>query len=111
MTRRSILVTRTQRRLGYKSANLQLNPVARTQCIYKMCVSLAFSITSYHDCFLSACFIQPKVIAVLDWELSTLGDPLTDVAYVCMLYHYPDDMPIHLINPSREYLVLALFIS
>lgn len=25
------------------------------------------------------------VRAVLDWELSTLGDPLSDVAYVCMV--------------------------
>jgi aminoglycoside phosphotransferase (APT) family kinase protein len=27
---------------------------------------------------------QPKVAAVLDWELSTLGDPLADVAYLLM---------------------------
>ena len=30
---------------------------------------------------------EPKVIAVLDWELSTLGNPLADVAYTCILYH------------------------
>ena len=28
-----------------------------------------------------------KVIAVLDWELSTLGDPLADLAYNCLPYY------------------------
>ena len=32
---------------------------------------------------------QPKVIAVLDWELSTLGHPLADFSYHCMGYHIP----------------------
>jgi acyl-CoA dehydrogenase len=27
------------------------------------------------------------ILAVLDWELSTLGDPLADVAYNCLPYH------------------------
>jgi aminoglycoside phosphotransferase (APT) family kinase protein len=30
--------------------------------------------------------IKPKVIAVLDWELSTIGDPLCDVANLSMMY-------------------------
>jgi aminoglycoside phosphotransferase (APT) family kinase protein len=29
----------------------------------------------------------PKVLAVLDWELSTLGDPLADFSYHLMKYH------------------------
>ncbi|MEP7350731.1 MAG: phosphotransferase family protein [Sphingorhabdus sp.] len=29
---------------------------------------------------------EPKVIAVLDWELSTLGDPLADFTYVAMAW-------------------------
>jgi len=30
---------------------------------------------------------EPRCIAVLDWELSTLGNPLADLAYNCMKYH------------------------
>jgi aminoglycoside phosphotransferase (APT) family kinase protein len=32
---------------------------------------------------------EPKVLAVLDWELSTLGHPLADFAYHAMMYHMP----------------------
>jgi len=32
-----------------------------------------------------------KVKAVLDWELSTLGDPLADAAYGVMAHHIPSD--------------------
>ncbi|MBI2714328.1 MAG: phosphotransferase family protein [Rhizobiales bacterium] len=31
----------------------------------------------------------PKVAAVLDWELSTLGDPLADFSYHLMAWHMP----------------------
>ncbi|MDM0110351.1 phosphotransferase [Variovorax sp. J22R24] len=31
----------------------------------------------------------PRVIAVLDWELSTLGDPMADFAYHCMAWQLP----------------------
>jgi aminoglycoside phosphotransferase (APT) family kinase protein len=30
---------------------------------------------------------EPRIIAVLDWELSTLGHPLADLAFNCILYH------------------------
>ena len=30
---------------------------------------------------------EPRLIAVLDWELSTLGDPIADFAYHCMAWH------------------------
>ncbi|MCK6544768.1 phosphotransferase family protein [Myxococcota bacterium] len=29
----------------------------------------------------------PRALAVLDWELSTLGHPISDLAYACMSYH------------------------
>jgi aminoglycoside phosphotransferase (APT) family kinase protein len=32
---------------------------------------------------------KPDVIAVLDWELSTLGDPLADFSYHLMAWHMP----------------------
>ncbi len=31
----------------------------------------------------------PKILAVLDWELSTLGDPLADFSYHLMQWHMP----------------------
>lgn len=32
---------------------------------------------------------QPTVLAVLDWELSTLGHPFADIAYQCMQWRLP----------------------
>ncbi len=32
---------------------------------------------------------EARVLAVLDWELSTLGHPLADFAYHCMAWHIP----------------------
>ncbi|VWX63099.1 Predicted kinase, aminoglycoside phosphotransferase (APT) family [Burkholderiales bacterium 8X] len=32
---------------------------------------------------------EPRAIAVLDWELSTLGHPLADFSYHCMSWHIP----------------------
>ncbi len=32
---------------------------------------------------------EPRIIAVLDWELSTLGHPLADLSYQCMAWALP----------------------
>ncbi|HEX3913101.1 MAG TPA: phosphotransferase [Steroidobacteraceae bacterium] len=32
---------------------------------------------------------EPRILAVLDWELSTLGHPLVDFAYYCIRFHLP----------------------
>ena len=48
---------------------------------------------------------QPNVIAVLDWELSTLGDPMADFAYLLMQWVMPglDGADFKALNiPSME---------
>ncbi len=42
---------------------------------------------------------RSEVIGVLDWELCTLGHPLSDLAYFCLAYHLP--------NMSKELTGLA----
>jgi aminoglycoside phosphotransferase (APT) family kinase protein len=36
----------------------------------------------------------PKVVAIVDWELATIGHPLADLAYACMAYRMPTDDPV-----------------
>lgn len=35
---------------------------------------------------------RPEIVAVLDWELSTLGHPLADFAYHALMYRMPPDI-------------------
>jgi aminoglycoside phosphotransferase (APT) family kinase protein len=34
---------------------------------------------------------EPRVAAILDWELATLGDPLADLGFCCMTWHTAPD--------------------
>jgi aminoglycoside phosphotransferase (APT) family kinase protein len=35
---------------------------------------------------------EPRIVAVLDWELATLGHPLADFAYHAMMYRMPNNI-------------------
>jgi len=34
---------------------------------------------------------EPRVLGIIDWEISTLGDPLAELSYLCMLWRTPND--------------------
>lgn len=41
---------------------------------------------------------EPRVLAMVDWELSTLGAPLSELAYNCLPYYVVDNMRGDLLN-------------
>jgi aminoglycoside phosphotransferase (APT) family kinase protein len=49
---------------------------------------------------------EPRVLAVLDWELSTLGHPLADFAYHAMMYRLPPSIMNGLLGEDLESLGL-----
>jgi aminoglycoside phosphotransferase (APT) family kinase protein len=34
---------------------------------------------------------EPRVLGIIDWEISTLGDPLAELSYLCMLWRTPNE--------------------
>ena len=45
---------------------------------------------------------EPKVLAVLDWELSTLGHPLADFTYHLMMYRMPPGITAGLVGQDLK---------
>ncbi|WP_207764810.1 phosphotransferase family protein [Hyphococcus luteus] len=45
---------------------------------------------------------EPKVLAILDWELSTLGHPLADFTYFLMVWHMPKSVRGGLLGVDLE---------
>ncbi|HWT93469.1 MAG TPA: phosphotransferase family protein [Solirubrobacteraceae bacterium] len=41
-----------------------------------------------------------RVVAVLDWEMATIGDPLADLGYLCTLWTDRDDPPLGMFELS-----------
>jgi aminoglycoside phosphotransferase (APT) family kinase protein len=51
---------------------------------------------------------EARVVAVLDWELCTLGDPLADLGYLCMEYNADFSGEVTLRRPAAELAELGL---
>ena len=56
-----------------------------------------------HNCLVGS---DAKIAAVLDWEISTLGDPLADLAYALNQWALPEDETpeeIMQLRPFRDF--------
>jgi aminoglycoside phosphotransferase (APT) family kinase protein len=62
----------------------------------------ALAVIMHGDFRLSNLLVQgPRITAVLDWELCTLGDPLADLAWLLDDWRQPDDQAIAMPSPTR----------
>jgi aminoglycoside phosphotransferase (APT) family kinase protein len=48
----------------------------------------------------NAVFDEQRVVAILDWEMTTIGDPLADLGYLCALWSDRGDPELGMFEPS-----------
>ena len=53
-------------------------------------------------------FVGDEVSAVFDWEMTTVGDPLTDIGWMELLWMQPVGITSHPAAPSIEEFLVAL---
>ncbi len=67
----------------YRLDNMIVHPTEVWLCYSHVSLYEAPVLLNRHAC---VC-MQSRVVAVLDWELCAIGDPLVDLAHNCMVYH------------------------
>jgi aminoglycoside phosphotransferase (APT) family kinase protein len=75
---------------------------ARSRLTAGLPASLPPVVIMHGDFRLSNLLVQgPRITAVLDWELCTLGDPLADLAWLLDDWRQPDEEAISMPSPTR----------